>query len=60
MKGILPKILSIVLLPNISDNCARHREEARGKFDKLPKDVVALTLPQAAKREVGGRRTETE
>ena len=32
----------------------------RQKFDKLLTDVVVLRLSQAAKREVGGRRTETE
>jgi hypothetical protein len=32
----------------------------RKKLDKLLTDVVVLRLSQAAKQEVGGRKTETE
>ena len=45
---------------NNSDDCARRRKKSRAEFDRVLRDVVVLMLPQAAKREVGGRRTETE
>jgi hypothetical protein len=35
-------------------------KKSRAEFDRFLRDVLLLTLPQAAKREVGGRRTKAE